>query len=133
MQQPPTLGGSVGGLGFTAAFPYGEQSSLFRAMGDQPHPRYGNGLFLLQSFPISPPSDRKGIELALALNAEALAEQPSGYGFGSYVYRDSTIHFTSFLPNLIYKSGLLPNIYGAAAGRARQMSIRLMSRDWYTE
>jgi hypothetical protein len=39
MKQPPSLGASAGGLGFTVEFPYGEESSLFWAMGDEPHPR----------------------------------------------------------------------------------------------
>ncbi len=45
----------------------------------QPHPRYGNGLFLLQSFPIGQGSDAEGVALALSLNATELAVKPSGY------------------------------------------------------
>jgi hypothetical protein len=133
MQQPPSLGASAGGLGCTVEFPYGDGSSLCRMMGDQPHPRYGNGLFLLQSFPVSSMSDAEGGRLALSLNATELAEKPSGYGFGSYVYRDGSIHFSSFLPNAAYRSGLLPNLYFSSAGRARAMSLRLSNRDWNAE
>ena len=130
MQQQPSLGATSGGLGFTVEFPYGNSTSLFQGMGDQPHPRYGNGLFLLQSFPVVNMSDVDGIRLALSLNATELTEKTFGYGFGSYCFRDRTIHFTSFLPNAVYRPGLLPNIYFAGAARAREMSIRLLGKDW---
>jgi hypothetical protein len=130
MQRPPSLGATGGGLGFTVEFPYGNSTSLFQGMGDQPHPRYGNGLFLLQSFPVVSMSDEDGIRLALSLNATELTEKPFGYGFGSYCFRDSMINFTSFLPNALYRPGLLPSIYFGSGARARQMSIRLLGKDW---
>jgi hypothetical protein len=130
MQRPPSLCATAGGLGCTVEFPFGDQSSLCQMKGDQPHQRYGNGLFLLQSFPVSGMSDAEGGRLALSLNATELAEKPSGYGFGSYTYRDGSVHFTSFLPNAAYRAGLLPNLYFASGQRARAMSIRLTDRDW---
>ena len=133
MQQPPSLMATDGGLGFTVEFPYGDDSSLCRISGHQSHPRYGNGLFLLQSFPVAKLSDAEGAELALMLNREDLVQKPNGYGFGSYVYRDSMIHFTSFFPNFVYRPGLLPNIYFSSAQRARAMSVRLANRDWTPE
>jgi hypothetical protein len=133
MQQPPSLLASAGGLGFTVEFPYGDQSSLCQVSGDQPHPRYGNGLFLLQSFPTPNLSESEGARLALTLNGEELGHKPNGYGFGSYTYRDNTIHFTAFLPNAVYRRGLLPNIYFTCAQRARAMSIRLANSDWKPE
>jgi len=133
MQQPPSLFGSAGGLGCTVEFPYGDRSSLCRMIGDQPHPRYGNGLFLLQSFPVSAMSDAEGARLALSLNATELAKRPSGYGFGSFAFRDGDVHFTSFMPNATYRPGMLPNLYFSCAGRAREMSLRLVNRDWDEE
>jgi hypothetical protein len=103
MQQPPSLGGSNSGRGFTVEFPYGDTSSLCQVMGDQPHPRYRNGLFLLQSFPVENLSNAADARLALSLNARELGQKPSGYGFGSYCYRKNAIHFTSFLPNAAYR------------------------------
>jgi hypothetical protein len=133
MNQPPALLGSAGGAGFTVEFPYGDESSLCQAMGDQPHPRYGNGLFLLQSFPVSGMSKADGAKLALSINEIELTQRPLGYGFGSYAYRDGTLHFTSFFPNALYRPRLLPNIYFSCAQRAREMAVRLTKRDWTPE
>ena len=133
MNQPPALLASAGGAGFTVEFPYGEQSSLCQAKADQRHPRYGNGLFLLQSFPVKATSDTDGVKLALSMNKIELTERPAGYGFGSYAYKDSALHFTSFLPNAIYRPGLLPNIYFSCTQRAREMSVRLVGSDWTSE
>jgi len=133
MNKPPSLMGSAGGLGLTVEFPHGGESSLFRVLGDQPHPRYGNGLFMLQSFPLAEQSDASGARMALAMNATELGSKPSGYGFGSYAFRDNMIHFTSFIPNAAYRPGLLPNIYFAAAERARMMSLELTDHDWTEE
>lgn len=130
MNKPPALLATAGGAGFTVEFPYGDQSSLCQLMADQPHPRYGNGLFLLQSFPVSDMSDVEGARLALSLNSAELGKFPSGYGFGSYAYRNDTIHFTSFFPNALYRPGLLPNIYFSCARRARKMSRQLAGADW---
>lgn len=130
MNQPTALLAIAGGAGFTVEFPYGDQSSLCQAMADQPHPRYGNGCFILQSFPVAAKSDLEGARLALSMNRNELMERPFGYGFGSYAYRDGTLHFTSFLPNALYRPGLLPNIYFSCAQRAREMSVRLAGADW---
>jgi len=133
MQQPPSLGATAGDTGCTVEFPYGDHSSLCQMMSDQPHPRYGNGLFQLQSFPVSPMSDAEGTRLGLSLNATELAEKPSGYGFGSYVYRDGSVYFTSFLPNAAHRAGLLPSLYYSSASRARAMSLRFTDHDWTEE
>lgn len=134
MRQPPALAANAGGQGCTVEFPYGDTSSLCRMMGDQPHPRYGNGLLLLQSFPIEPVSEAEGARLALSLNAPELMRasvgRGAGYGLGSYVYRDNMLHFTAFMPNAAYQGGVLPNAYLTAASRARDLSVRFTKRDW---
>lgn len=130
MNQPPALLANAGGAGLTVEFPHGNQSSLCQLTADQPHPRYGNGLLLLQSFPITGKSDADGAKLALSLNRIELSERPFGYGFGSYAYRENTLHFTSFFPNALYRPGLLPNIYFSCAQRAREMSVQLAGADW---
>lgn len=130
MNQPPALLATCGGAEFTVEFSHGDQSSLCRATADQPHPRYGNGLFLLQSFPVAVQSDLEGVSLALAMNGSELTQGPFGYGFGSYCYRDGMLHFTAFFPNTAYRRGLLPNLYFSCARRAREMSVRLTGVDW---
>lgn len=133
MRQPPAVAANAGGAGFTVEFPYGNGSSLFRVAADQPHPRYGNGLFSIQSFPVKDTSDPEGAKLALMLNRMELSERPFGYGFGSYAYRDRALHFTSFFPNALYRPGLLPNLYYSCSTRAREMSVRLLGIDWTHE
>jgi hypothetical protein len=130
MQRPPCLLTTNGELSFTAEFPFGEESSLFRGTGRDPHPRYGNGLLLIQSFAASDLSQEEGVRLVLSLNAGKLTKNPAGYGFGSYCYDEGCIHFASFLPNAAYRQGLLPNFYYAAASRAYQMSKVLKNADW---
>lgn len=130
LQHPPALQASGSGPGCTVEFPYGNQFSLFQAMGDQPHPHYGNGLFVLQSFPVGDLADAEGMRLALALNADELAGAPAGYGLGSYCYQRNLLHFVSFFPNLAYRPGLLPNLYCAAAWRARALAVRFTGQDW---
>ena len=134
MQRPPSLGASCGGHGLTVELPFGRASSLCEFKGDEVHPRWGSGLLILQRFPVAPMSDEDGARLALTLNAEELTRRPSGYGFGSFYYQPSkspksrggTMNFTGFLPNVLHKPGLLPNLYFACTGRAAAMEQRLL-------
>jgi hypothetical protein len=129
MQRPPCLRATKGKLGFTAEFPFGKESSLFRGSGHDPHPRYGNGLLLIQSFRVSY-CPEEAIRCALSLNADELTRNPAGYGFGSYCYGDGCVHFTTFVPNAVHRPGLLPSLYYAGAGRAWHMSKLLRNEDW---
>jgi hypothetical protein len=124
MEAQPTVMASGGGAGVTIEFPYGRQTSLCRMVGTEPHPRLGNGLFMLQSFPVEHLglSDDALVARALQENASELSEDPKGYGFGSYCYRDGCIHWSSFIPNVAYAQGLLPNFFAASAGRAAHMA-----------
>ena len=130
MQRAPSLLATGGQTGFTVEFPYGDFSSLCEAAADRPHPAYGNGLRVTQSFPASKSSDAEGARFALHMNATELASKPLGYGFGSYFYREGLLCFSTFFPNFMHKPGLLPNLYFAAAQRARAMSVRLTGKDW---
>jgi hypothetical protein len=69
-----------------------------------------DAMMFLQSFPVEATSDADGVKLALSMNGIELTNRPFGYGFGSYAYRDSTLNFTSFFPNALYRPGMLPNI-----------------------
>ncbi len=127
MQRPPVVMASGGGAGVTIEFPYGQRTSLCRIVADQPHPRLGNGLLILQSFPVEPLGlqDQKLRERVLAENAIELSQDAKGYGFGSHCYRDGCIHWSGFLPNLAYAPGLLPNLFFSCASRATYMASAL--------
>jgi hypothetical protein len=125
MQSPPCLLATNGGLGFTAEFPCLNGTSLFRGTCREPHPRYGNGLLLIQSFRAGSLSDEEAIRFALSLNASELTKNPTGYGLGSFCHNDGCIHFTSFLPNAVHRAGLLPSFYYAGASRALSISTTL--------
>jgi hypothetical protein len=130
MQRAPSLLATGDQTGFTVEFPYGDLSSLCEATADRPHPAYGNGLRVTQSFPVSKSSDAEGAGFALLMNATELAGKPLGYGFGSYFYREGLLCFSTFFPNFMHKPGLLPNLYFAAAQRARALSVTLTGKDW---
>ena len=87
--------------------------------GDQPYPRYGNGLLLVQSFPAPGLFESEGGRLALGCNAAELIKGPFSYGSGSYLFRDDMLQFSGFLPNVAYCDEMLANLYFACAGRAR--------------
>lgn len=124
------LAGSVDGRGIRVELPFGDRTSLCRLTGDQPHPLYGNGLLLLQRFPVELPSDAEGVGLALSLNAADLCREVSGYGLGSYVFADGAVHFTGFLPNALHRPGLLSNLFASCAARAHMMAARFTEGRW---
>ncbi|TVQ40870.1 MAG: hypothetical protein EA370_03050 [Wenzhouxiangella sp.] len=132
MQQPPALMASGGGLGLTVEFPYGGMSSLCQINADQPHPRYGSGLLVVQSFPLLSAGSEDPNALALALNKSELTERPHGYGFGSFVHARGMIVFNAFFPNALYRPGLLPNLYFSCAERAAMMDRIMNGNDWQT-
>lgn len=130
MRQPPAVKASAAGQDLTVEFPYGPKTSLCQMMGGQSHPLYGNGILLLQRFPFSAPSQAKGVELALTLNAAELTGNVTGYGFGSYTYDQNMLCFAGFVPNSLHRQVALPNLYFAAAARAHAMSVWLLDEEW---
>ena len=130
MQKPPSVGATSDAHGCTVEFPFGKQSSLCCFIGNQPHPYYGNGLLVLQSFHISKISREEGLKVALSLNEIELLNNPSGYGLGSYTYKDGLLHYASFFTNMGYRYGLLSNLYFNCAERARFISLKLLNQDW---
>lgn len=130
MNRPPARAATAGPTDFTVELPFGHQNSQCRVSGDQPHPLYGNGLLVLQRFPVPVESETEGVKLALSLNAADLTHRMTGYGLGSYVYADGAIHFTAFLPNALHKPGLLSNLYFSCAARAQAMESRFAEGQW---
>jgi len=115
--------------GFVAQVPVADDFTVIcRVLSSEPHPRYGNGLFVLQQFPVAPPSEEDGIGLALALNGLELVQQPFGYGFGSYAARNKDFYFLSFLPNAVYVPGLLLNIYWSCVQRVQAVHAVLTAQ-----
>lgn len=134
LKRSPALTGSGDARGFTAKFPYGEDSaSLCEVATDQTHPWYGQGLALRQRFPVTLTTPERGWRLALELNARALGEAPMGYGFGSFGYEERTLSFHAFFPNAIQRQGLVTNLYLSCAERARMVSLLLTGVDWTAE
>jgi hypothetical protein len=125
MQEPPALSATAED-GFSVEFPFGRDSSSFlSAIPNKGHPRYGQGLLLLQSFVAPLMDEAEGARLALLFNEAELTCAPLGYGLGSYHYLDGVLHFASFLPNLLLSPEILPHLYYAAAHRARELSCGL--------
>jgi len=134
MQRPPSLLATNGGQGITIEFPFGEkESSLCMFKGSHSHAIYGNGLFLIQVFPVSTMSLSEGVTMALSLNKRHLTESPEGYGFGGFHYEKDSIVFMGFLPNALYRPGLLPNLFHSCAKRAKDLSVYLTGHDWTSD
>ena len=129
VDKPPALSATLQDGGIVVQVPCGEYPVICRLLANEPHPRYGNGLFVLQQFPVTPPSDADGVALALALNGIELTQRPFGYGFGSYAYREGGFYFVSFYPNAVYVAGLLPNIYWSCVQRAQAVYAVLTAED----
>ncbi len=129
-EQPPCLMGTLGTANATIEFPYGTKSSLCQMVTNRPHPNYGNGLLILQSFPFRAASDAAGARTALSLNERELVTNSSGCGMGSYSYRDNRINFTAFYPNAVHQTGQLPDFYFATAARAKDASEYFTDSNW---
>ena len=121
------------GAGFHVTFGFGDGVSECSVRGDQPHPVYGNGLLVLQRFEVPAASESEGIALALSLNAADLTAEPTGHGFGSYVWADGAIHFSGFVSNALHRPGLLANSYLSCAARAAAMAARFAEGQWDAE
>lgn len=119
---PSVIAASARGAAMTAEFVCGDASSSCQLLADAaPHPRYGNGLLVLQHIPASAVSEDDGYLLALRRNERELTRELLGYGFGSYCYRDGSLYFVSFYPNVLYRPGLLVNILLACGMRALRL------------
>lgn len=130
---PSIVAAAAEGRRFSAEFPFGDTVSTCDVLGDQPHPLYGNGLLVLQSFPVHSQlagAEADGVKLALSLNAADLTGAPSGYGLGSYAYADGKVHFSGFVPNSLHRPGLLRALVSSSAARAQVMAARFVDGRW---
>jgi hypothetical protein len=120
-EEPGVLSSSFNPDGLTVDVAFGEVPSRCQVLNHVKHPLYGSGLLVLQALPLAPQTEPEGAGLALAFNGIELAREPLGYGFGSYAWRDQRMYFISFLPNALYRMGLLPNLVASCAQRARSL------------
>jgi hypothetical protein len=126
---PVTIAPAPDGAGLDVELPFGDVTSRCQIMPAAQHPLYGSGLLVLQEFPLTSPVGQSGARLALVLNEIELAREPLGFGFGSYAWRDELMHFVSFLPNTLYRPGLLADLILSCAQRSRGLSTVLEQAD----
>ena len=103
--------------------PFTDLQAVCHLRGDASHPGYGHGLLLLQSFPLTPPSEAESVRLALLLNEMELTQMEFGYGFGSHAYRDGGMWFSTFFPNALHDQIRLENLFASCAVRARMAAM----------
>lgn len=125
----PSIKSTHGPNGMTIEFPYGNFTSLCQFDSNESHPQLGNGLCILQRFPVGFKSDAEGILTALDLNKAFLQDRPAGYGFGSFCYDKGDICFNGFIPNFAYRGGLLLNFLFACAERAQALEAVFTAND----
>jgi hypothetical protein len=112
---------STGGRsGLSAEVSFGNDSALITANGDAPHPQLGNGLLLLLHLPLTL-SPAIAARLAVELNsADANA---AGHLLGAWCSAEmrggSIPVFASFIPNSLYRPGLLFNMILSLGVKAR--------------
>jgi hypothetical protein len=110
-----------GKTGLTAEVSFGDDSALIRASGDQPHPQLGNGVLLLLQLPVTL-SETAAAQLAVELNlADAIGD--AGHLLGAWCSAEarggSVPTFTGFIPNTLYRPGLLFNMILSLGVKAR--------------
>jgi hypothetical protein len=112
---------AAGRSGLSAEVSFGNDSALITANGDAPHPQLGNGVLLLLRLPLTL-STAVAARLALELNsanANATAEELLGAWCSEEIRGGSVPVFTSFIPNILYRAGLLFNMILSLGMKAR--------------
>lgn len=125
---PPVVAAAAEGLRFSAEFPFGDTTSQCRIVGDQPHPLYGSGLLVLQSFPIdTAETEADGATGAVAQRggSHRRADRIRQLRLG-----DGMVNFSGFVPNALYKPGLLRVLVASCAARAQAMAARFVDGRW---
>lgn len=87
-------------------------SALFTASPEEAYPRYGIGCLMLLRLPLSS-LDGPAVN---DLN-RAEAEGAPSYGFGAWCVQDGTPVYALFLPNALYRPGLMKAMTMGAFGR----------------
>lgn len=113
---------SAGGTGLTAEFAWGRNhTSMMTSILDQPHPQLGNGVLTRLNLPLSlDPDDAAAVAgLFNQLEVKSLTRAHLlGAWCAAEVGGSHTGVFVSFMPNAMYKRGLLPQLLLSMAVRA---------------
>lgn len=123
---PPCLMATADPGGLTAEFPFGLESSLFRAELGASHPSLGSGLWLISSFNVP-----AGIEDPLALNAWEVEHGDTSF-FGSWGLGEESgaPEFATFIPNALVNPAVPSTLILASAHRAKLAAERWADDDW---
>lgn len=107
-------------------------TSLYNQHLDNPHPRYGNGLFALLRMP-DVFDEEDGLEQANELNAAELLETTGFPSWGSWCTLEGSLAHVAFFPNLIARPGLLTTVNFYALSRSQWVQEKLLPLDLVRE
>jgi hypothetical protein len=128
--EPPATIENQGPQSLSVEFPFGTTVSLCKLTSQTRHPRIGNGLTIIQSFPLQDMPTSEGVNLCLNLNKKEADSLTQTYGFGSYCYRRGMINHICFIPNLAHAPNMLPELYKSCVTRAKHMSEEFTGHNW---
>ena len=128
--EPPATILDQNSQSLSVEFPFGTTVSLCKITSQTRHPRIGNGLTIIQSFPFQDMPTSEGINLCLNLNKKESDSLTQTYGFGSYCYRRGMINHICFIPNSVHAPNMLPELYKSCLARAKQMSEEFTGHNW---
>jgi hypothetical protein len=108
--------------GLTFTLPFGGSSgtgngAVIQLTTAEPHPIHGYGLTCRLRVPVEVPAGSEG-QLCSALNTLEIKEKTGSSLVGSWCIEGSSMVFTSFVPNILYASGLVTTMAQWAAARA---------------
>lgn len=112
--------------GLTSEFAWGpNRTSMMNAVLNQPHPQLGNGVLIRLNLPLS--FDRtKATRIAGHLNQMEAISMNRAHQLGAWcVGASETVVYVSFLPNIMYKPGVLTQLLLANGIRARWAAATL--------
>lgn len=128
VRQRPCVAVSGSETGLTAEYPFGDKTSLLTVEADSTNPRLGRGCLIRLDLP--PRFDKAGAaERALEFNRLEVCEFTRTPVTGSWCLGGRGLTHVSFLPNALYKPGVLVNMVIAAALRVQWVTETLFGYD----
>lgn len=127
--------GLVGQFPFTGSTPAGlgnnTETALFTAAADQPHPQLGSGALLTLRVPVHL-SQEQAWDIAWTLNLLEMTEPGEAHLLGAWGVEPTppghpaTLMFSSFLPAVVHKPGLIAAMVMVMAVRTRELADRYL-------